>query len=155
MVTPEDEANDPVGAAMMEALRSIDATLKKLLTLSQSRRAAAPATSAASNVAPDSDLDSKYGDEEVKFKPRDWTGEFTKGQKMSASNPNMLDQLADAFEYFAEKDDAAGERLDNGKPKSLYGRRSAMRARGWAARLRAGWKPKAPAKMVNAKDVRW
>jgi len=122
-------------------LRSIDATLKELLALSKSKRGVAPAP--ASNIADDADLDSEYGDEPVKFKPRDWTGAFVKGQRMSECSPEFLEMLAESFAYFARKNDDAGEKTDSGKPKSFYDRRSERRARGWAARKRAGWKPPA------------
>ena len=60
-------------------LQSIDATLKELLALSKSKRAATPA---ASNVASDADLDSEHGDELVRAKmPKDWTGEDFKGAR--------------------------------------------------------------------------
>lgn len=94
-------------------------------------------------VADDADLDSDYGDEPVKFKPRDWTGAFVKGQRMSESAPEFLDLLASSFAYFAQKNEESGAKADNGTPKAVYDRRSERRARGWAARLRGGWTPKA------------
>ena len=128
--------NDGDAALILMVLKSIDASLKELLILSKSKRSSTPAA----DVAPDADLDSQWGDEPVKFKPRDWSGDFLKGQKMCECSPELLDLLASSFDYFAEKN--AGEMTDSGKPKSFYDKRSARRARGWAARLRAGWKPK-------------
>ena len=110
-------------------LRSIDATLKALLAA----RKIAPA------VADAADLDSKYGDPLVHFTPRDYTGPSMKGLRMSQCEPDGLIQLASAFDYFAEKADAENE-LYKGKPVAPYKRKDAARARGWAARLRAGWK---------------
>ncbi len=119
-------------------LTRIAVALEELLALSKTKRAATPAPAQPqANLAPDSELDSQYGDEPVKFKPRDWTGAFTKGQRMSESDPAMLDQLAVAFDYFAGKNDEANAKTDTGVAKSTYDRRSARRARGWAARLRA------------------
>jgi hypothetical protein len=66
----------------------------------------------------------------------------------------MLDMLADTYDYFAAKDEASGALTSTGKPKAPYGRQSAKRARGWAARLRAGWKPKA-ATMPSEGEIAW
>ena len=129
-----------------QLLTEIRDILAQLLALSKSKR------TPAADVAQDADLDSQYGDEPVKFKPRDWSGEFTKGQKMSECAPELLDLLASSLDYFAEKN--AGQMTDNGQPKSMYDKRSARRARGWAARLRAGWKPKAT-QMVSESEVNW
>jgi len=130
-------------AEILSALESIDATLKELLVLSKSKRATAP-----SNVATDADLDSQYGDPKSNFKPRDWTGEWVKGQLFSESHPAMLDLLAPIYESFYEKKKAEND------PKARYELESAKRARGWAARLRAGWKPKTPSH-VPASDIQW
>jgi len=137
-------------------LRSIDATLKELLALSKTKRAAtsAPAMPAPrqplETAATEADLDSQYGDEATKFKPRNWTGDWTKGQRMSECEPAFLDMLAEAHDYFAEKNKTAGD-----MQKAGYELRSARRARGWAQRLRNGWKPKAVDGIVSGEDIRW
>lgn len=137
-----------VQIAMLDQLRSIDATLKELLLLSKSKRAAvAAAVPPTSPIATDAELDSEYGDEPVKFKPKAWTGDFTKGQRMSECSPEFLDQLAAAHDYFATKNAADPTRAG-------YEVRSARRARGFAARLRAGWKPKA-VETMSADSVQW
>ena len=92
-------------------------------------------------TADDADLDSPKGDEVVKFQPRDWSGESFKGAKMSACPPEFLTMYADSCDYFAQKNDERGEKTDRGTPKSTFDRRTARRARGWAARLRGGWTP--------------
>jgi hypothetical protein len=74
---------------------------------------------------------------------------------MSESDPALLDQLADAFDYFARTNDEKGNKADNGTPKSTYDRRSARRARGWAARLRAGWKPAKQTTEMTSDEVSW
>ena len=101
-------------------------------------------------VATDADLDSQYGDEVVRFLPRDWSGQDFKGTRMSQCSPVFLDRLADSFAYFAQKNDTAGAKDDKGRPKSFYDRRSEGRARGWAARLRHGWKPANPSAAMGA-----
>lgn len=90
------------------------------------------------DVAPDSDLDGKYGDPEIKAKdPRDWTGPTMKGRRFSECPPDYLDLLAQRFDYFADQAEAEGKTY-NGKPVAPYNRKDAARARGWAARIRAG-----------------
>ncbi len=116
-----------------DRLLDIDATLKELLALSKSKRAATPA--APSNIATDADLDGQYGDPVVKFTPRDWTGDDCKGILFSDCPPDFLDALAKAFDYFAQKKQAEND------PKAKYEVLNAARARGWAARLRSGWTP--------------
>lgn len=122
------------GERAIELLESIDKSLKQLLA----RQSAGSAASGGA-VAPDRDLDGKYGDPEVRMKdPRDWTGPVMKGRKFSECPPDYLDMIADRFDYFANKADEEGEKLENGKPASTYKRIDAARARGWAKRLRDG-----------------
>lgn len=132
-------------------LQSIDATLKELLALSKSKRVAA---SSAANVATDADLDSQYGDEEIRFDPRDWTGTKSyKKLRMSECSPEYLDVVALCFDGLARKNDIDGKEY-KGEPQSKFDRRTAARARGWAVRLRSGWKPK-PTPHVSASEVKW
>jgi hypothetical protein len=116
-------------------LRSIDASLKQLVRQTQQ---AAPKL-----VADDADLDSKYGDPELKFTPRDWQGDSYKGRKFSECPAALLDLVADSLDYFARKSEEAGELTSGGKPVAPYKRKDAARARGWAARVRAGKVPQA------------
>lgn len=111
-------------AETLRLLTSIDASLKAiLLTLSQGR-AAEPSVAV--------DLDSTYGNPKVRFLPRDWTGSGEyKGLTFSECPPDLLDLLADSLDYFARK-------ADDPKKKK-YDTLDAARARGWAARKRAGW----------------
>jgi len=92
--------------------------------------------SAPKDVASDQELDSQYGDEKIRFDPRNWKGQSCKGRTMSQCPAEFLDMLADGHDYFAQKNSSAGE-----DKKSRYDRMSAARARGWAKRIRAGWKP--------------
>lgn len=84
----------------------------------------------------DSELDGKYGDPQVKFNPRDWHGEDQKGRTFSACPPEFLELLASSYDYFAKMNDEKGEKDSKGGPKSKWDRKSALLARGWAARLR-------------------
>jgi hypothetical protein len=133
----------PTTQDVLDILRSIDASLQHLVALAEAR--AQRLTGAAGpTVSDDADLSSKYGDEKIKFLPRDWSGEDFKGQPMSLCSAPFLLQYAAALDYFAAKNDRDGAKADNGTPKSVYDLRSARRARGWAKRLANGWKP-APA----------
>ena len=132
-------------------LTRIAEALEALLALSRSKKAA----QVASTTATDAELDDpKWGDPLVKFLPRDWTGDEFRQTHFSATTPEFLDALAESYSYFARKNDESGEKATNGKPKSYYDRKSERLARGWAARLRAGWKSKA-SEMMNENEVNW
>lgn len=89
-------------------------------------------------VAPDADLDGPHGNPIIKAKsPRDWTGEPMTGRTFSECPPVYLDLLAERYEFFNTKEPDAKKRG--------YNSLDAARARGWAARLRAGWKAPAAA----------
>jgi len=129
---------------VLAVLRSIDSSLKQLVQIAQRRQQTSAAPVNGSTIAPDSDLDSQWGDPEVKFSPRDYSGTTDyKNRRMSECSPPFLDALAASYDYFAQKNTLEGNMASNGKPKADYDRRSAARARGWAARLRSGWKPPA------------
>lgn len=114
--------------------------LRQILAALQGGRASTPGVSSVA-IADDRDLDSQWGDEEVRVTPRDWTGEPMKGRRMSECPPAFLDMLADTLDYFAKKNEASGAVTSSGKPKAQFDRKAAARARGWASRLRGGWKP--------------
>lgn len=129
----------------IDLLRSIDATLKVI--------AKAHAANAPKAVADARDLDSQYGNPKVRFIPRDWTGPSYKDRSFSECPPDMLDMLASTLDYFAEKDEAEGATTSKGKPSAPFKRADAARARGWAQRLRSGWKPVSGA--VNGQGHAW
>jgi len=136
-------ATEPV----LAVLRSIDATLKELLALSKQRRSNGMdrhTPKPAGEVATDQDLDGQHGNPELRFDPRDWTGPSYKGSRFSECPAELLDMVAEVFEYFATKADEAGEKTDAGVPKSKYKRADAARARGWALRIRSGKHTPAP-----------
>lgn len=140
-------ANDDMNS--LQVLRSIDNTLKHLVSLFMTEKniTAAPKV----NIATDSDLDSQYGDELVRAKmPKDWTGADFKGARMSECPPELLDMLADRHVYFAGRNEDDGD-----KKKAGYERRSEARARGWARRLRAGWKPPVREETAGEGDIKW
>ena len=115
----------------LDVLLDIDASLKTLVGLMRK--------SGPKPAAPDSDLDSKWGDPELKFIPRGWTGVPCKGFHFSECPPELLDLVAESLDYFADQAEAKDEKTTSGKPVAPYKRKDAMRARGWAKRLREGW----------------
>ena len=115
----------------IDVLLDMADSLKAILALIQSQTP--------KPIAPARDLDSKFGDPEIKFQPRDWTGVSYKGSHMSECPAELLDMLAETFDYFADQSDAKNELTSGGKPIGPYRRRDAARARGWAKRKREGW----------------
>ncbi len=114
--------------------RKLDALLAAMKAPTNGRAAAVSAPSGASDA--DVDIDGPRGDPEVRFMPQRWTGADYKGQKFSSCDPEFLDMLADAYEWFAQRDDESGAVDKNGSPKSKWSRLDASRARAWSARLR-------------------
>jgi hypothetical protein len=127
--------------------QKLDAVLAAMKTSGGGARAAgasAHAGSAGGDI--DADIDGPRGDPEVRFMPKRWTGPDCKGRPFSQCEPEFLDLLADAYEWFAQRDDESNAVDKNGGPKSKWSRLDAARARAWSARLReqAGGAP-APA----------
>ena len=114
----------------VDLLVSIDASLRQLVTLLSANQP--------KPVADDRDLDGKYGDPELRFVPRDWTGANFKGYHFSQCPAELLEMVAETFDYFAGQSEAKNELTDKGKPVAQYKRLDAARARGWAKRVRAG-----------------
>ena len=90
--------------------------------------------SSAGSTASDADLDGKFGNPTIKKDPPKWTGATCLGKRYSECPPGYLDSLAGFLDWKAEKNMA-----DNKTKFAGYDRADAARARGWAARLRAGW----------------
>lgn len=117
-----------------DLLRKMSMTLDRILEFLEASRPPAAATAG--------ELDSQYGDPIIEKKdPKDWTGDSMQGKRLSQCPPEYLDLWANREDFFAKKADEAQETDNKGRPKSFYNRRDAARARGWAARLRAGWTP--------------
>jgi hypothetical protein len=130
----------PTSADVYAVLQSIDATMKELLALSKAKRAQS-AVAAGPAVASDKDLDGEYGNPIVRAKdPRDWSGDSMQGRHLSDCSPDYLDLCAARADYFADQAAAANEKDDKGRPVAQFKRRDAARFRGWALRLRNGWK---------------
>lgn len=115
-------------------LKSIDATLKAIL---QKMKQPAGGNQGKA-VASEAELLGKYGDPEVRFDPRDWTGPSFKKRKMSDCPAEFLELYADAKEYFGRKAEEENKLTSSGKPAARYEFADAARARGWAKRIREG-----------------
>lgn len=103
-------------------------------------------------VADERDLDGDHGDPTIKYDPKAkyWSGQSFAGYRFSETSPEYLDAMAkylDACAYMAGQD--PDEKKRNG---ARYKAKDASRARGWAARLRAGWKPPQGAAKSNSYD---
>jgi hypothetical protein len=96
---------------------------------------------AGGTVASDYELDGQYGNPEIKKDPPRWSGDSMVGRRFSQTSPDYLDTVAGFKDWSAAKDDAAGAVDDKGRPKSHWARKDASLARGWAKRLRDGFKP--------------
>jgi hypothetical protein len=129
----ESMSMEDVQLEQLKMLRSIDATLKQILAA----RKSAPASGGAA-VAPASDLDSQYGDPEVRNDPRDWSGPSMKGRKLSECPADYLDMWAEMKDYFAGKERSENKMTSKGNPAWEFSLKDAARARGWSARIRAG-----------------
>lgn len=132
---------------------TVDEKLDLIINLLKARPASAAAPSQAGGaVADDADLNGQYGDEEIRKMPsaKYWQGEDFTGSRMSSCPADFLMAFAkykDACAYMNEKN------ADPEKAKYIgYDRKSAARARGWAARDNGKSRP-APAKAADLFDA--
>ncbi len=114
------------------AARNLKGTGLLVTHLGAAPRPAGGSSGAAGGVATDAEMAGKYGDPDVRFDPRDWTGESCKRMKFSECPPEFLDLLAVVLDDFAAS--------ETDPKKKTYKVRDAKLARGWAARKRAGWR---------------
>ena len=153
------------GNDALDVLKQINTKLDTLIALA-ARAATAPAPQNPWNgpayvptgqgtpppVASDYDLDGPYGDPEVKAKsPRDWTGPSMQGKHFSECPAEYLDLVADRLLYFAAQN--AADTDPEAQKKARYNRLDAGRAKGWAARIRAGYTPTPKAEAEPVADA--
>jgi hypothetical protein len=128
------------GEDALRVLKSIDAKLEVIAGLLASGGAPRKADTPAARIASDEELDGEYGDPDIKAKsPRDWTGPSMTGKRFSECPAEYLDLVAERLDYFAEQN--ANDVDPEMKKKARWNRIDASRARGWAARIRKGYKP--------------
>lgn len=130
------------GEEILKALARVEAKLDRVLAAQASGGGGGSLP-----IADDRDLDGQHGDPAIKFTPkRGYSGPDMKGQRMSEASPEFLDAYADALQY-------ASEHPREGKEKyARYDALDAARARGWAKRLRGGWRNPAQQDAAPATD---
>lgn len=121
---------------MGDDLTRLEAKIDEVLMMVRAMRSSAPprATAGAVQVADDADLDSQYGDEQIRKmpSPKYWNG-------ADYTNENMSSLPSDFLRAYAKyKSACAYMTRKNGDPEKLkyadYDDKSARRALGWAAR---------------------
>jgi len=116
------------GTEILAELRAVRAELAEIKLL-------LPSGPPPGSVAPASDLDSQYGDVEIKKDPKRWRGEPLAPIRMSQAPADYLEEVASFKDWQAEQEEAKG--TEDGRKKAGYCRKDAARARGWALRARA------------------
>lgn len=116
---------------VLAEMRKQTALLERIATYID-RVSTVPGNAMQAASTPPVSLEGPHGDPIVKAKcPRDWTGDPMTGRHFSECPAEYLDLLASRFDYFAEK--------ETDPQKKRYNVLDAGRARGWAARIRAGY----------------
>jgi len=116
----------------------VDALEQRVAVLQAARGATpAPAAAPAPTDEPVADLDSEYGDPEVRRDPPRWKGESMVGKRYSECSPEYLGELAGFKRWCAQRDDEQQAVDAKGRPKSYWARLDAARAAGWAQRILA------------------
>ena len=116
-------------------LDRIEAKLDRLLATKPVARAAVSVPTGEVMPAPDSDLDSIYGDFICKKDPPRYKGPGFAGKRLSQTTPEYCDAVMSFKLWCVGKDLEAGD-----EKKAGYGRTDAARALGWKLRLESGWK---------------
>jgi hypothetical protein len=107
-------------------------------------------------IADDADLDSQWGNPEIRKDPPRWTGASFVGARYSDTTPEYLENLASFLDWKARESDKKNELANNGKPRSAYLRKDAARARGWRKRLlerKNGGRPAARPRPAPVEEV--
>lgn len=137
---------------LLQTLEAINARLSRI----EAKLGAPPATTSRTpDVADASDLDGKWGDEDIKFMPRDWVEPDFTGMKMSQCSVEFLEAYAKMKDWQAERDASQGKVTSSGKPTAPFNRKSAARARGWAQRMRTGAVKSKAASASMGSDSGW
>lgn len=127
---------------LVQETHTIVCNLEKQIASLIVKQAARQPAQPAGDVATDRDLDGQYGDPVIKKDPKRWEGDSYVGCRFSECPPEYLDEVANFKAWQADMDSRKGTKEADTKAK--FNRLDGNRARGWAARKRAGWQP-APA----------
>jgi hypothetical protein len=124
---------------IIDALAARVEALEQRVAVLQAARGATPAAAPAPASAdePVAELDSEYGDPEVRRDPPRWKGESMVGKRYSECSPEYLGELAGFKRWCAQRDDEQQAVDAKGRPKSYWARLDAARAAGWAQRILA------------------
>jgi hypothetical protein len=87
-------------------------------------------------TVPEDELDTQYGNFEIKRDPPRWSGKSYAGCTLSRCSPEFLDTYAGFKDWCGDKDAETGAVTNTGKPKAQFAYRDASRARQWAKRIR-------------------
>jgi hypothetical protein len=130
-------------ATILTHVSAIDTTMQLVLEKLEAR-AAAPKSPGypVAPVADAAELDSKFGDVEVRKNPPRWSGESFVGKRFSECSIEFLEAMASFCDWKAGKDAEKG--TADGDKYATYARKDAARARGWIARKEGGWKAPEP-----------
>lgn len=144
-----DPSDPNIFAQLAADIAAAQAILHRAETTLRAATGQAPhAVHAPPQVADDADLDSQWGNPQVRKNPPRWQGQDCTGLNYSDCPPEFLDTLAGFLDWQAGKAEEKNETTTQGKPRGPLIRRDAARCRGWAARIRA--KATAHRKPVNA-----
>lgn len=142
----------PIPPTLLADVQDLSARLAKIEADLYAALGIAPhniTKAAALAVADNADLDSQWGNPQVRKDPPRWTGQSYAGANYADCPPEFLDTLAGFLEWQAGKADEKNEMANNGKPRSMYLKKDAARARGHSARNRAKAAPRRPAAPSN------
>ncbi len=119
------------GDEFKQIMRRLDEIGDAIIALSDGGSGASP-------IADDADLDGQYGNAEVKFdlKEKYWKGESFRGKRWSECSAEYLDATAEYLTVYAR----VLREKDNDEKKASYKDKDAARCRGWARRIRNGYK---------------
>jgi hypothetical protein len=142
--------SDGAGTAILAEIAALRAEVRALAAhLGAGPRATVSKAGEAGAVASDRELDGEYGDPQLKIVPKKLAS--LKGSRMSSCTAADLEEIAGFFDWKADKeleaaDLATGSAEQATKRKyARFSRGDAAKARGWLARVKAGWKPVATA----------
>ncbi len=138
------------GTAILAALARLEAKVDALAAhLGAGPRATVSKAGEAGSVASAMVLDGEHGDKPIKVTQKALIG--IKGRRLSECTPEQLDEHAGFCDWKADMDledaDRATDSAEQAKKRKFarFSRQEGACARGWAKRLREGWKPAAPA----------
>lgn len=121
---------------MIEELEMrVQALEARVATMARQQTVPTPTVGA---VATDGELDSPYGNPEIRKDPPRWSGKSYVGSRMSDCPADYLENLAGFKDWQARKQEEANEVDAKGRPRSDWSRKDAKLARGWARRSSGG-----------------